>query len=148
VGWEIINTLPSSINSYTDVAPTGTNVDYMIEAVPNEPCTSTKAQDHNTTRSNRHTIITPNANAIDEVTENQVSLFPNPTNNIFNIVIANGMTKDWSVEVYDVSGKTVSYDRNLATNNHTVDLTKSESGIYLVRVQVGNKMIFKKIVKQ
>jgi len=147
-GWVSINTLPSTINSYTDIAPTGTNIDYMIEAVPNEPCTSTKSQDHNTTRSNRHTIITPNTNAIEEYENVFVSLFPNPTNNIFTIDLSKEQVNNWSVEVYNVAGKTVHYTRSLSSKNHVIDLSKTESGIYLVRIQMGNKMVFRKVVKQ
>ena len=148
LGWVNIYTLPSTINSFTDVAPVGTNIDYMIEAVPNEPCTSTKAQDHNTTRSNRHTIIAPNTNGIEEPINTFVSLYPNPTNDLFTIDLSKVNPNRWSVEVYDVSGKTVSFDQNLKTNMHIIDLSKAESGIYLVRVQIGNDMIFQKVVKQ
>lgn len=147
LGWVTIDTLPSSINSYTDIAPIGTNIDYIIEAVPSEPCTSTKAQDHNTTRSNRQ-IAAPNANDIVEPNNNSISLYPNPTHDIFTINLSSVKTTPWSVEVYDVSGKTLSYTRNLRTINHVINLSNVENGIYLVRVQVGNDMMFQKIVKQ
>jgi len=147
-GWSILYTLPSNLNSCTDPAPTGTNINYYIAAVPNEICSATKAQDHNSTRSNRHTAIDPNANTITEVENGFVSLFPNPTKDLFTIELANGSANKWSVEVYDISGKTVAYQRALSTNNYVIDLSKSESGVYLVRIQIGNKMVFHKVIKQ
>lgn len=145
-GWANIATLPSNLNSYTDLAPTGTNIDYFIEAVPSDGCTSTKAQDHNTTRSNRQTILS--GTNIEEFEKIYVNLFPNPTKNQFQIQLSNGTVNNWSYEVYDISGKSILRQRKLSNNNHTIDLSDTESGIYLVRIQMGNKMVFRKVVKQ
>ena len=51
------------MHAYTDNSyPSLNGLEYDIEVFPTFPCLAEKAQDHNTTRSNRHTIAPPNPN--------------------------------------------------------------------------------------
>lgn len=64
LGWNLFQTVASNVNSYTDVSAVGTNIDYYVAAVPLGICTSTKANDYNSSRSNRSTgISVPGGNA-------------------------------------------------------------------------------------
>jgi len=148
-GWVAAQTLPSNLTSYTDLSPTGTGLDYFIEAVPTSGCTSTnKAQDHNTTRSNRHTIDVPNPDAISEIELNDITISPNPTQGRFEITTAANFSSSWSIEVYGITGKSIMHVKGITDKTYKVDLSESESGVYLVRIQEGDKMLFSKVVKQ
>ena len=56
-GWELIDSIPSNLDSYTDFSLPQGQVFYSVEAIHPGGCTSTKAQDHNSTRSNRANIL-------------------------------------------------------------------------------------------
>ncbi len=64
-GWVKIDSIPGTIQSYTDIAPTGTNLDYFVEAVTDNSCSSTKAKTYGTTRSNRENAIASTAISTD-----------------------------------------------------------------------------------
>lgn len=72
--------------------------------------------------------------SIDDQNLTQVSLYPNPSNGMFNITTSNAnMLKEASV--YDVLGKQVAKFENSNANNQTqFDLTQLNKGIYLVRL--------------
>ncbi len=86
-GWNQLGSVPSNLNSYTDVNPpfSAMSINYMIEAVPDQPCVSTRAN-HNTTRSNRtQPVAGPGANSIHPYNQLNVSIYPNPATNGFFI---------------------------------------------------------------
>ena len=65
-GWVPVDTVVSTSTSWTDISPPNLiDVEYMIQVQPPSTCTSTKAQDHNSTRSNRHTTVEPNPQGAD-----------------------------------------------------------------------------------
>lgn len=69
------------------------------------------------------------------------SLYPNPTDNVLNIEMAN---KIKSVEIYNIRGQKV-----LLSNKKQINVSELKSGIYLIKIQdIENKIIAKKFVKQ
>ena len=58
---------------------------------------------------------------------NEISLYPNPTNSVFNIEIPNEVVKQ--VEIYDLSGKKL-----LKSNQHKIDVSSFAIGIYMVQI--------------
>ncbi len=69
-------------------------------------------------------------------------IYPNPSNNIFNIGVADDETID--ITVYDVSGK------SLLLKNHTttrqIDLSGYAPGFYFAKIQLDGQHIVKKLV--
>ncbi len=56
--WIKIDSLPGNLQTYTDLGPTGSNLNYFVEAVTEKSCTSEKAKTYGTTRSNKkHSIL-------------------------------------------------------------------------------------------
>ncbi|WP_298117969.1 T9SS type A sorting domain-containing protein [Flavobacterium sp.] len=82
------------------------------------------------------------ANADFEV-EN-ISIYPNPSNGIFNI--ASGNLSIEKVEVYDVTGKVIK--SNSTGNNSSIDLTDASSGIYFVKITANEQSTVKRIIKK
>ncbi|WNM19927.1 zinc-dependent metalloprotease [Flavobacterium capsici] len=86
-----------------------------------------------------------------EVNENSLqnfSLYPNPNNGNFNISFNSNSTNKINVGVFDIRGRSV-FSNDYQNNgffNETINLSNIQSGIYLVKVQDGEKQITKKIV--
>jgi len=83
-------------------------------------------------------------NIVDFDNSKIINLYPNPSNGIINI--SNGSDfKIASIKLFDLIGKMVlSYDDNL----NQINLSKLENGIYLMKIEVNNKVITKKIIKK
>ena len=79
-------------------------------------------------------------NAIDNTAALSVKLYPNPVNDVLHIEI-DGMDK---VEVTDLIGRTLISQ----TNGSTVDMSRLDKGIYVVRISANGNTVVKKVVKQ
>jgi hypothetical protein len=88
------------------------------------------------------------------VNENMVSVFPNPTNGVFQIQIDNDqLTSDntYSLEIYNIYGERVFQSANHLSSkltNQQIDISSQPNGIYFLKVQDENKAYIKKIVIQ
>lgn len=82
-------------------------------------------------------------NAVDELSNASVSIFPNPTKH--TITISQAKQLFTSYEIYQVNGVLVSEHR-IDTASETVDLTGFSEGVYLIRLSGHEKSVFKKIV--
>ena len=70
----------------------------------------------------------------------QVSVYPNPTNGLINIV-ADGLKM---VELYDIVGRKIA----TYTDQKTIDLTQQPSGTYTLRICHGNGVAIRRVVKR
>lgn len=72
--------------------------------------------------------------------ETNFSIFPNPVNDILNIKY-DGLIK--SVELYDLQGQLV-----LTTNQKTLEISKLQSGVYVLKIQdEKNNIVYKQFLK-
>ena len=119
----------------------------MVQVQPSSPCTATKAQDHNTTRSNRHTTVEPNPQGINDLINNSFSLYPNPSNGLIKIALNQKPLDPWSVRVFDLAGKLIAHSWE---NEVRIikDLSDLESGIYLIEINVNEVVRTEKIILQ
>lgn len=81
--------------------------------------------------------------SIDDVNilENQIALFPNPTNNYFEVESKEAFTK---VELFTLQGQSV---KSFAPQNQ-YDISDLSSGIYFVKIKANNAEITKRIIKE
>jgi len=146
--WEIIANVPNTNFTYTDANPPSTGqLDYVVEVVLSTSCSAEKAQDHNSTRSNRSTAIAhdpDNGTTIDELILSQMNVFPNPSTGKF---IVDVRSVNWTYEIYDLSGKLI-LTKEENSFEETINISSVEHGIYLLKVSIDNDFIYKKIVKQ
>ncbi len=77
--------------------------------------------------------------SVAEVSENNVSLYPNPTDGIVNIESTGTMT----ISVMNMLGQKVF--ETTATDNANIDLSGFESGIYMVRIETENGIKTEKV---
>jgi subtilisin-like proprotein convertase family protein len=85
---------------------------------------------------------------VDENTLLNFSLYPNPNKGNFTISYNSISTNKINVSVFDIRGRAVFTNdyQNNGFFNENIQLSNLQSGIYLVKVQDGDKQITKKIV--
>ncbi len=94
------------------------------------------------------TVTVSNCNGIKDLTSDEISIFPNPTNGNVTISIPASVEGNVTVEVYDAIGK-LTIKENITNNMSNVNLSKLEDGMYMFKIINNNKTIkIGKIVKQ
>ncbi len=74
----------------------------------------------------------------------QISIYPNPTNNILNFNTED-LIEISDISIFDVTGKVISTKYNL--NQKTIDVSNLQSGVYFVRFATNGQFINKKFIK-
>lgn len=93
------------------------------------------------------TLTTGIATVKNEVTES--TIYPNPTENNFNVRISLSDAKDISVVVYNALGQKVSESKmngNLGENIMNVNMNNASKGVYFVKIKAGKTETTKKLV--
>lgn len=79
-----------------------------------------------------------------KVTTNSISIFPNPTNSILNIVIEE--YENTVANIVDITGRLLISEQLNATKN-SISLSSLKQGIYMLYLKDGNKMVhYQKII--
>ena len=86
----------------------------------------------------------------EEVASSVVAVYPNPTTGVVTLDINNETATEFVVNIYNVTGALVSsntYPAKGGLLNETINLSSYVDGIYLIRINSGNDIITKKIIK-
>ena len=83
--------------------------------------------------------------AIKEVVNKNKTLqvFPNPTSNLFTVVIPNEI-REYQINVYDYTGKLI----ESKLNDNQFDLSNQSPGVYFIQTLFNNELFFSKIMKK
>jgi len=73
-----------------------------------------------------------------------ISVFPNPTTGIVNIIAEN--TKIENISVFDISGKVLENNTSFAGN--TLDLSRLSNGIYFIKIKTLSEQVTHKVIIQ
>ena len=86
-----------------------------------------------------------NALSVSEFNTNQsLSIFPNPTRDIINIQVKNGLIIK-SVEMYNIAGQKI-MDTGFSKE---INMSSLQDGVYLLRLEDGNGDVYiKRIIKK
>jgi hypothetical protein len=137
--------LASTNFTYSDLNPLTGNNYYKVEAVRNSSCSPTqKAITYLSSVSNQ---VNLNPLGINDVAANQVSIYPNPMEDVLMIDL--GRTyKNITIAVKNVLGSTVLTETY--KNSDKLELNQNlKKGIYFIDVNVdGNHLTTKKVVKK
>ena len=87
----------------------------------------------------------PNASIDNLVNENDILLYPNPTNTVLNIEVSRKL--DENVKVYDLSGKIVK-TFEVTNTHHSTDLSRLDKGVYMIRFVINGQTLVKRISVQ
>ena len=99
-----------------------------------------------------HSALLPDEDpARREQTVSEVKIFPNPSDGRFKLSFNYNGKENISAKVFDITGKQVkNISEDLVTGatsvTATVDLESPSSGIYFLRIELGSKMLTKKII--
>ena len=79
-----------------------------------------------------------------------VEIYPNPTNNFFHLDMELTSPKKVSWEIYHVSGKLILVSNEELSVNYSDKISVSQfpSGMYLMKINVGEGEIFRKVLIQ
>jgi hypothetical protein len=154
-GWETVVTLPAGTNSYTDTPTDITDIDYMVSFNLASPCTSTKAQDHNASRSNKSSAVFnpggPTEIEIDDASiieseEGQILMYPNPITENLNIYVENH--EDYNtIKIVNMNGQTV-YNNEITNSVSSINTSEFSTGVYFVQIISELGVVTQKIVKE
>lgn len=154
IDWVAVSTtIGLGTSFYNDIPPAGsTGVDYYIEMLTNSPCTAEKAQDFNTTRSNRERgqfaagdgVDGVSSNGIDENYLNEIAMYPNPTHG--NVTFVQTNNENITYRVTSLSGQVI---QTVSSSDSKIEIQLEgiQSGIYLVEISSAHSKITKRISK-
>lgn len=77
----------------------------------------------------------------------QVNIYPNPTNDIINVSVANGGSPI-NFTLLSIDGKVVYQVNNVTEKTVAIDISNNSKGIYFLRVATNNDFKVYKVVKQ
>ena len=80
--------------------------------------------------------------------ENQLSIFPNPSNGIFSINQQANFNKPQTIEIYNLLGDNIYTSTTNKTKVNTINISESPKGIYFVKLVDGEKISTQKIIIQ
>lgn len=140
----LIDTIQSSLNSYTDQnPPIGTNF-YAIQVVYPQGCTSS-FKSSATYTSSFSNIEGNSPMAINNHKESMgISISPNPTN---GKVFIRGNKEISGVEIHNLVGEKI-YSQQSNSFNAVPDLSSHPDGIYFISIKSGHNIHYQKILKQ
>ena len=132
-------TTPPAIKEYTFGVPSTTKV--IV------PCHTSSAYQNSDWKNNFTNFIEDCASGINEISQNGISMYPNPTSG--QLIIDNGQLTIKNVEIYDIVGQKVNYQLSTVNYQLSIDISHLPKGIYNVKVvSVGGVIGNSKIVKQ
>lgn len=152
-GWEsLVPSVPVGTTFFNDATNTGlSGLDYFVEMVLSAPCTAQKAQDFNTTRSNKDKGAFSagqgtgaSNNQVAELQSIEMNVYPNPFTDKLTVEV-NEAGLNATVGIYNVNGillKEITCE-GLST---TVDLEEFAKGMYFLQI-VGKEQTIP-VVKQ
>lgn len=133
-------TMSVSDNKYKGVIPkqeVGENISFSIIATDN--------YGGETSYTSGYYEVSDDVNGISDISENEVSFYPNPASNELNIEVKN-YTEELEVQIFNIIGNLVYNEKTNMNNNHKISLVQLESGIYFVKIIYGINHITKKIL--
>ncbi len=89
------------------------------------------------------TSLKLSATGIFEVSEDDVVIYPNPSNGIFNI---EGISATSSLVIFNAFGEEIM--SNELIRKGTIDISDQPNGVYFVRIKTTNESFVKKLVKE
>ncbi|WP_165780050.1 T9SS type A sorting domain-containing protein [Hanstruepera neustonica] len=86
--------------------------------------------------------------SVDENSFEEFVLYPNPNNGSFTIKLNSFSNNDINISVFDIRGRSV-YTKQFGNSgdfNEVINLNNAQSGVYLVKVNDGDKQTIRKII--
>jgi hypothetical protein len=121
----LLSTIASNLNSYTDVNPPAGETYYMIEVV-GVSC------DPSRTLVYSHSNILDTSVGVEDYLSTAISLYPNPSSSIINLQVT-GVLLGEEYIVFDAVGKVI-FKNKIQSTNEIIHLENFNNGNYFVKV--------------
>ena len=149
LGWLLIQTMPVTLFTYTDLEPDPVGLVYLVSITPPDICQATnRAQDFNSSRSNKGKSFAtnePGTNGLETLSASDVSVAPNPTTGL--VTIHTPFTEAYQLEVYDVTGVLV-LSQQCTDPTTSCDISALSKGTYILKLRTKTQLSISRIVKQ
>lgn len=149
----VINSLAPNVTSFSDVnMPVGaSSVQYRVDVIWANSCdpTAKVAQSVvSTTKSNTKDFVISIPTSIASQNEllNSLSLYPNPTKDVFDIEFKAGL-ESFDVEIYNQLGSILKSEHLTYTDKASLNISEFSAGIYFVVIKTKMGSITKRISK-
>lgn len=91
-------------------------------------------------------VEVPTLSVDDKISEENVSVYPNPVNDELNIKLSQNLEAD--IRIFDTLGKLVVYQPNVnISGNYSVGVSNLNNGVYFVRINTEAGTVTKKFIK-
>ncbi|RLD83342.1 MAG: hypothetical protein DRJ10_03685 [Bacteroidetes bacterium] len=90
-------------------------------------------------------IEMPNTTLVENIEQSQLIVFPNPSNGLFQIKMIDPF-ENISIQVRDINGKLVYTEQQENKSIYTIDLSNQAKGVYLLEVNIEQKVITQKLI--
>ena len=102
------------------------------------------------TNSTLNTIVAKPVSIIENsLLQNNVLIFPNPTNNYFTMVVPTTQNARGVLSIFDISGREVSVkniELQVGENKLAENTSSLQSGIYFIQLKTGSETVSKKLI--
>ncbi|OFX39079.1 MAG: hypothetical protein A2X08_03785 [Bacteroidetes bacterium GWA2_32_17] len=149
-GWLKKDSVSFGNTSWTDFTcyPANDTIAYLVEAIYQEGCNSTKDMAYNSTRSNVQSNYSDYVPLL-STNDFNLKISPNPTNGKFTVTISNFQSSiiNSQLSIANALGKVI-FKSNITNPKSEVYLLGQPSGIYIVSIKSGKKVYNQKLVKE
>ena len=76
---------------------------------------------------------------------NQLTVFPNPTNGIVNISLGEDLGQA-EIEITSMSGQVVQVETIESTKNTSIDVSALKAGVYILKLNADNRVGIKRLI--
>ena len=83
----------------------------------------------------------------EQLNPSDVSVYPNPANDVINIDLKAISLENTTIEMYDAIGKLV-MNQKLSSVNSVVSIADLSKGIYTIRIIANGQQLVKRIIKE
>ena len=83
--------------------------------------------------------------------DKNISVYPNPTNGIVNIKFNDTWRGDVNFKITDIFGRSITeriLDNKNASSSHSIDISNSNDGLYIIQLVQGDKKTMQKVIKE
>jgi hypothetical protein len=96
---------------------------------------------------NGNYTVNTNNNSYSNSNHDGISIFPNPTLDLLNVIVAADEKSNVSFNIFDaVTGKSVYNFSSIGSVNETVDVSGFSSGLYYIQINNGGKLNNQKFI--
>ncbi|MBE0647522.1 MAG: T9SS type A sorting domain-containing protein [Bacteroidales bacterium] len=141
--WEVIDSVASNVDSYTDFYTTSGLATYFIEVIRPEHCIPSKEFGYASVISN---IATAAPLGMEEDELSGIMIYPNPAREKLFISLPGEGHELFSLEIYRPDGRKL-YESQIRNGNTAIDISGYTSGLYILKVNGNTASVVKKFFK-